>query len=140
LIAQRANPLPIVYSCSGCSTAAQIANFIALRLDREGKAEMSCIAGVGGGIHHLVKTAIAGRPILALDGCPLACTRACLNQCGVEPTAHVVLSEHGVKKRYHAEIDLAEAEAMLARVRPTAIRLHRGWGIGPVAAAKPKEA
>jgi uncharacterized metal-binding protein len=140
MIAWRANRVPVVYSCSGCSSAAQMANFIALRLDREGKAEMSCIAGVGGGVPHLVKTAISGRPILALDGCPLACARACLNQCGVEPTAHIVLSEHGVKKRYHAEFDQAEAEAMLARLRPIVARLYSGTGRARACAAKPEAA
>jgi uncharacterized metal-binding protein len=39
---------PLVYSCPGCSSAAQMANYIALELDRRGVAEMSCIAGVGG--------------------------------------------------------------------------------------------
>jgi uncharacterized metal-binding protein len=38
--------LPLVYSCSGCSSAAQMANSIALRLDREGHAEMSCISEI----------------------------------------------------------------------------------------------
>jgi hypothetical protein len=71
--------LPLVYSCSGCSSAAQAANYIALKLDREGEAEMSCISGVGGNVQHLVNIARSGRPILALDGCPLACTLHCLN-------------------------------------------------------------
>lgn len=43
-----ADPRPLVYSCSGCSSAAQLANHVALQLDRRGVAEMSCIAGVGG--------------------------------------------------------------------------------------------
>jgi uncharacterized metal-binding protein len=65
--------LPLVYSCSGCSSAAQLANHLALRLDRDGTAEMSCIAGVGGQVPSLVRTAQhaarTGRPIFALDGC-----------------------------------------------------------------------
>lgn len=65
--------LPLVYSCSGCSSAAQAANYIALKLDREGDAEMSCIAGVGGNVPHLVNIARSGRSIIAIDGCPLAC-------------------------------------------------------------------
>ncbi|HAQ85985.1 MAG TPA: zinc-binding protein, partial [Pseudomonas sp.] len=40
--------LPLVYACSGCSNVAQLANTLAVRLDRAGLAEMSCIAGVGG--------------------------------------------------------------------------------------------
>lgn len=33
--------LPLVYSCSGCSSAAQMANYLAVSLDRRGLAEMS---------------------------------------------------------------------------------------------------
>lgn len=100
---------PLVYSCSGCSSAAQMANALAIRLDREGAAEMSCIAGVGGGVPGLVKTARSGRRILALDGCILACAKACLAREGLTPDTHVVLSEFGVKKRKHADFDAAEA-------------------------------
>jgi uncharacterized metal-binding protein len=103
---------PLVYSCSGCSSAAQMANHLAIRLDREGAAEMSCIAGVGGGVPGLVKTARSGRKILALDGCVLACARACLAREGLVPDAHVLLGEFGVKKRKHADFDPAEAASI----------------------------
>lgn len=119
-----ASKLPLVYSCSGCSSAAQMANHLALRLDRDGLAEMSCIAGVGGGVPGLVKTAQSGRRILALDGCVLACVSACLQRAGVVPTQHVLLSEHGVKKRKHADFDADEAQRVYdAAVRPLAWRM-----------------
>ncbi len=92
--------IPLVYSCSGCSSAAQLANTLALHLDRDGEAQMSCIAGVGGDVPNFVRQAASGRPILALDGCPLACVRSCLKRHGVEPDRYVQLQEHGVKKRY----------------------------------------
>jgi uncharacterized metal-binding protein len=60
--------IPLVYSCSGCSSAAQTANAIAIGLDRRRVAEMSCIAGVGGDVPRLVRTATSGRPVVALDG------------------------------------------------------------------------
>jgi len=101
---------PLVYSCSGCSSAAQMANHLALRLDREQRAEMSCIAGVGGGVEGLVRTARSGRKILALDGCVLACARACLARAGLVPDRHLVLADHGVKKRKHADFDAQQAE------------------------------
>ena len=66
-MAGRKKNLPLVYSCSGCSSAAQMANHVALRLDREGEAEMSCIAGVGGNVPNLVKISRSGRPICALS-------------------------------------------------------------------------
>lgn len=105
--------LPLVYSCSGCSSAAQMANYLALALDRSGAAEMSCIAGVGGGVAPLVKLARSGRPVLAIDGCPLACAKQCLTRAGVEPTRHVLLNSVGVRKRLHADFDQAQADALL---------------------------
>lgn len=112
---------PLVYSCSGCSSAAQTANHLALRLDREGVAEMSCIAGVGGGVPALVKTARSGRRILALDGCAMACVAACLDQAGVRADTHLVLGELGVRKQAHADHDPMTVSRLLDDiVRPAA--------------------
>ena len=121
------NDLPLVYSCSGCSSAAQMANHLALQLDRAGAAEMSCIAGVGGGVAGLVRTARSGRRILALDGCVLKCAAACLANAGVVADAHLVLSEYGVKKRKHADFDPVEAQHIYqAQALPAAQALRTG--------------
>lgn len=107
---------PLVYSCSGCSSAAQMANHLALKLDRSGSAEMSCIAGVGGNVKALVKTAVSGRKIIAIDGCPLACAKACLSNHGVTPDAHFELTGYGVKKQKGVDFDVHEANEVLARM------------------------
>jgi uncharacterized metal-binding protein len=98
--------LPLVYSCSGCSSAAQTANLIAIKMDRENIAEMSCIAGVGGDVKPLVKTAKSGREIIAIDGCPLACTKNCLSRHDVVPTYHFDLSNFHVAKKKGVDPDL----------------------------------
>ncbi|MBB3230743.1 putative zinc-binding protein [Halomonas stenophila] len=105
-------PDVLVYACSGCSDVAQLANEVALRLDHAGQAEMSCIAGVGGGVPGLVRTARAGRPVVAIDGCQMHCARHCLANAGVTPTEHVRLYDQGLKKRKGRRYD----EATIARV------------------------
>lgn len=115
--------LPIVYACSGCSSAAQTANYIALKLDRDGDAEMSCISGVGGNVTHLVNIARSGRPIIALDGCPLACTLHCLAQRGLSADYHLQLHELGVRKKYHADFDRDQADRIAVGVADEARRL-----------------
>ncbi|WP_223593745.1 putative zinc-binding protein [Neobacillus bataviensis] len=92
------NDLPIVYSCSGCSSAAQTANMIAIKMDREKLAEMSCIAGVGGDVKPLVRTAKSGRDIIAIDGCSLSCCKSSLARHEVQPKHHLVLSDFDVPK------------------------------------------
>ena len=108
--------IPIVYSCSGCSSAAQLANYVAVQLDRKGVAEMSCIAGVGGGVSPLVKKAQSGRPIVAIDGCPLKCVMHCLDRHGVRPNRHLVLSEWGIKKVMHQDFHPDDARDVLDKV------------------------
>ena len=107
---------PLVYSCSGCSSAAQLANQVAVRLDRSGVAEMSCIAGVGGDVASLVKTARSGRPIVALDGCALVCVHSTLARHGITPMRHYQLQQYGVRKRQHEDFDPAQAREVLERV------------------------
>ena len=110
------SPRPLVYSCSGCSSAAQLANHVAVRLDRSGVAEMSCIAGVGGDVASLVKTAHSGRPIIALDGCPLVCVKSSLERHGITATRHYQLQQYGVRKRQHEDFDPAQAQQVLEQV------------------------
>lgn len=113
----RNEELPLVYSCSGCSSAAQMANNIAVQLDRAGVAEMSCIAGVGGNVKSLVRTALSGRKIVAIDGCPLACVKACLRKHSVEPDTHYDLSTLGVNKRKHEDFDQQQADQITALIK-----------------------
>nr|WP_298059636.1 putative zinc-binding protein [uncultured Halomonas sp.] len=116
-------PRTLIYACSGCSDVAQLANSVALRLDHAAKAEMSCIAGVGGGVPGLVRTARSGRPIVAIDGCQMHCASHCLANAGVTPTEHVKLYENGLRKRRGQFYDeqtikdvTAEVQALIARL------------------------
>lgn len=111
--------LPLVYSCSGCSSSAQMANYLAVQLDRQGLAEMSCIAGVGGNVKKLVKTATSGRKIIVIDGCPLACSRHCLDNHSVKPDIYFDLSLMGVSKKLHEDFCHLQAKALLIQLKNT---------------------
>lgn len=127
--------LPIVYSCSGASSAAQMANHIAVRLDRLEVAEMSCIAGVGGDVKPLVRTAKSGRPIIALDGCPLHCAAKILQRHGLHAAKHYDLSKMDVPKRKHEDFDPHQAaqvlEKIVAELQPTTPAAAPGFSPEP---------
>lgn len=129
--------LPIVYSCSGCSSAAQLANHLAVRLDRLGVAQMSCIAGVGGDVESLVRVARSARPLVAIDGCPLQCVRSCLARHHLTPTLQLTLSDVGVVKRKRADFDPDQAEHILGTFAIEVARLISG--AEPVEPAEPAE-
>lgn len=106
-----------VYSCSGCSNVAQLANSIAVKLDRSGIAKMSCIAGVGGDVTSLVKYAEKSEKILVLDGCPLACSAKCLERHNITPTVHLILTEEGLVKNNLGDVSEETTEEFFAKAR-----------------------
>lgn len=91
-------PGTVVYACSGCSDAGELADRIARRLTREGPAEMSCLAGIGGRVKPLVNKAASAERILAIDGCPLNCTRHTLELAGIKNFEHLELHKIGIRK------------------------------------------
>ena len=98
--------LPLIYSCSGCSNVAQLANDIAVKVNSEGIAEMSCIAGIGGNVKPLVKKAKEGRQIIVIDGCALQCAKACLKNIDIEPKEHIILTGYNFKKENNVKLHL----------------------------------
>ena len=91
-------PGTVVYACSGCSDAGELADRIARRLANEGAAEMSCLAGIGGRVKSLLNRAAAAERILAIDGCPLNCTRHTLELAGFQKFEHLELHKLGIRK------------------------------------------
>lgn len=100
----------LVYSCSGCASSGQMANRIAVNIDRRGLAEMSCIAGVGGAVRPMVEKARAAQEVISIDGCPLHCGRQCLLKAGIKKIKHYDLSKFGVIKSLHVDFNAEEAD------------------------------
>lgn len=107
---------PIVYSCSGCSNLAEMAHDIALNLDQDKIAEMSCISGVVGDVQPIMEQAFSGRPIFAIDGCNLACTKACLDACKLKPDVYFNLMEYGFQMRSIEDVRLNESCVAIRKV------------------------
>jgi uncharacterized metal-binding protein len=91
-------PTTVVYACSGCSDAGEIADRVARQLTREGAAKMSCLAGIGGRVKSLVATAEKAERILVVDGCPLNCAAHTLKLAGFQKFDHLELHKIGVHK------------------------------------------
>ncbi len=88
----------MVYACSGSSDAGELADRIARQLTRDDVAEMSCLAGIGGRVKSLVNKAASAERILAIDGCPLNCTRHTLELAGFKEFEPLELHQLGFRK------------------------------------------
>jgi len=93
------NPGPkIIFACSGCADVGELADQAARKLTRDGAAKMSCLAGIGGQVSGIVKSTEAAQSILAIDGCPLNCTKKTLEMAGFTKVNHLRLNDIGFEK------------------------------------------
>jgi uncharacterized metal-binding protein len=92
------NPATVVYACSGCSDAGEIADRVARQLTRDGAAQMSCLAGIGGRVKSLIAKAEKAERMLVIDGCPLNCAAHTLKLAGFQKFDHLELHKFGIRK------------------------------------------
>lgn len=105
---------PVVYSCSGCSNVARIAHDISLNLDSDGIANMSCVSGVIGNVEPVKEIALSASQVIAIDGCPLNCTKKCLDASHINISHHFVITDLDIEKRDKWKDSLAEnSKAMI---------------------------
>jgi uncharacterized metal-binding protein len=88
----------VIYACSGCSDAGELADRTARALARRNLGEMSCLAGIGGRVKPMLNKAESAKQILVIDGCPLNCARHTLAQAGFERVHHLELHRLGLRK------------------------------------------
>ncbi|MFW5870290.1 MAG: putative zinc-binding protein [Candidatus Sumerlaeota bacterium] len=83
----------LIFACSGAADVGAIADQAARKLTREGAGNMFCLAGIGGRVSGIVKTTEAADKVVAIDGCPLNCTKLCLEEAGFSDFEHVQLAD-----------------------------------------------
>lgn len=95
---------PLVFACSGCSFAGNLADDLARHMDRTGHAEMSCLAGIGARrpgflakLHH--------RDVWVIDGCAIECARGVFEQAGRAGSISQHIRLHDPATRKHCGTD-----------------------------------
>jgi uncharacterized metal-binding protein len=88
----------LIFSCSGAADVGALADLAARKLTKEGAGKMFCLAGIGGRISGILKSTEAAASILAIDGCPLDCTKKSLEEAGFKQFNHLRLADLGFEK------------------------------------------
>ena len=88
----------LIFACSGAADVGGIADLAARKLTAEGTGKMFCLAGVGGRVPGILKTTGEAEHILAIDGCPLDCTKLSLEGAGFSGFQHMRITDLGLEK------------------------------------------
>jgi len=78
----------------------------ARQLAKAGKGKMFCTVGLGGKVEPILETTRAATIILAIDGCPLDCTKRSLAEVGFDECLHLRVTDLGMTK---GETEISDA-------------------------------
>jgi len=95
----------VIFFCSGGSNVGQLANETAKELTSKGVGGMYCLAGIGGHISGFAEATREVKKVVAIDGCPVHCTRKTLEHAECPITVHVVVTELGIRKTSNLLLD-----------------------------------
>ncbi|MGE5672161.1 MAG: putative zinc-binding protein [Fibrobacterota bacterium] len=88
----------LVFSCCGAADVGDLADRVARQLNREGTAKMYCLTGIGAGIQNIIDYSKTASSILAIDGCPVDCTKKLLEKAGINDFAFLRITDLGYTK------------------------------------------
>jgi uncharacterized metal-binding protein len=95
----------LIFSCAGSSNVGQIANQAAVRLTQEGIGRYFCLAGIGGHVSGMIESTKAGKMLIAIDGCPVACAKKTLEHAGFNIDEYIQVTELGIEKNHNFDLE-----------------------------------
>jgi uncharacterized metal-binding protein len=107
----------MVLACSGGSNVGQLSNQAAVELTREGFGKMFCLAGIGGRLSGFVQSAKDVPQMVAIDGCPVGCAKAILEQANVPLKNYIVVTELGIEKNKDFNLKPEDIQAVRNAVK-----------------------
>jgi uncharacterized metal-binding protein len=110
------NNKPLVFCCSGCSHLATMAHDIALTMDSDGIAEMSCVSWLNAATDGQVKAKTQGRKIILLEGCRETCNRELFQKLNLTVDVYINFADFGFMPRSASDGSLQENSIALAQI------------------------
>jgi uncharacterized metal-binding protein len=100
----------LIFPCSGGSNVGQIANQAGVKLTQEGMGKFFCLAGIGGHVTGMIESTKAGKMLVAIDGCPVACAKNTLEHAGLNIDEYVQVTDLGIEKNPNLNPNLPNVE------------------------------
>ena len=115
----------IIFSCAGSSNVGQIANQAAIKLAQGGIGRYFCLAGIGGHVSGMIESTKAGKMLIAIDGCPVACAKKTLEHAGFRIDEYVQTTDLGIEKNHNLNLNPFDVDKVADHLA-TQISMRRG--------------
>jgi len=112
----------LIFPCSGGSNVGQIANQAGVKLTQDGVGNIFCLAGIGGHVSGMIESTKAGKVIIAIDGCPVACAKKTLEHAGFNIDEYVQVTDLGIEKNHDFNLNPEDVRKVVDHLRSQIIK------------------
>lgn len=94
-VEERESPVAVFY-CAGASNVGQSTMLSSVKAANEvgyNKAALLCLASISAGLANITNGAKNAKGIVAVDGCPMSCSKKTLEKAGFNPGEHLIVSK-----------------------------------------------
>jgi uncharacterized metal-binding protein len=112
----------LIFPCSGGSNVGQIANQASVKLTKDGMGNFFCLAGIGGHATGMIESTKAGKVIVAIDGCPVACAKKTLEHAGFNIDEYVQVTGIGIEKNHDLDPVSPDVDKVTAYLTPRILK------------------
>jgi uncharacterized metal-binding protein len=121
----------LIFPCSGGSNVGQIANQAGVQLTQKGMGRFFCLAGIGGHVSGMVESTKAGKMLVAIDGCPVACAKKTLEHAGFSIDEYVQVTDLGIEKNHDLVPPLPDVKKVAAHLVDRIAKRRGAWSPYP---------
>ena len=116
----------LIFTCAGAAHTGQVANRAGVELATEKEGKLFCVAAVAAEIPQKLERARNARIRVAIDGCEDKCCRKLLEQAGLSPEAHIIVTDLGIEKAPREPHMIEDTRRTVAAVKEKLAPL-RAW-------------
>ena len=102
-VEERKSPVAVFY-CAGASNVGQSTMLGSVKAANNvgyDKASLLCLASISAGLANITNAAKDAKGIVAVDGCPMSCSKTTLKKAGFEIDSHIIVSKDlGISKNF----------------------------------------
>jgi len=81
-----------------------------------------CLAGIGGHATGMIESTKAGKVIVAIDGCPVACAKKTLEHAGFNIDEYVQVTGIGIEKNHDLDPVSPDVDKVTAYLTPRILK------------------
>ena len=88
----------LIFACCGAADVGELSDLAARKVHKEGAGKFFCLTGIGAGIDMFIDKTKAAQQVVAIDGCPVDCTKKLLEKYDINAFDFIRVTDLGFEK------------------------------------------